>query len=266
MDALVGFETRWPGTMELMIDSGAFTAWTLGKKVTLDGYCRFIDSLPVKPVRYFTLDVIENAVETERNFNEMRSRGYDPMPIFTPGATFDYMDELYGLTDWIACGGVAGQYSNYGKTYLGRVMKHVGDRKIHLLGVTSMPVVKFYRPYSTDSSSWDAARIYGHAQIYVGHGQMKNVARKDFMRAPSHEFIRYVTRAGLDPKRLGREQDWHGKGSILEQITAFSWVTLQQDMLKRIGTRLYLGLNASRAVDALSHAWEAYLNATDQET
>ena len=52
----------------LLIDSGAYTAYKLGKVFTVDEYCSFIDHLPVKPYGYFSLDVIGNPKETMNNY------------------------------------------------------------------------------------------------------------------------------------------------------------------------------------------------------
>lgn len=47
-----------------LLDSGAFTAHNAGKVITLDDYCRFIEAMPVKPWRYFQLDVVGDPDKT----------------------------------------------------------------------------------------------------------------------------------------------------------------------------------------------------------
>jgi hypothetical protein len=56
-DVLRFFQER-RNELRILIDSGAFTAWKSGKTISVDDYCKFIESLPVKPWRYFTLDVV----------------------------------------------------------------------------------------------------------------------------------------------------------------------------------------------------------------
>ena len=90
----------------LLIDSGAFTAWQAGETIALDDYCRFIETLPIKPWRYFQLDVVGNPDETVKNYDEMRRRGFDPIPIFTRGADPAILDYFYSQTDLVGVGGL----------------------------------------------------------------------------------------------------------------------------------------------------------------
>jgi len=46
--------------INFLLDSGAFSAWKLKKEIKLDDYCKFVESLPFAPWKYFTLDVIGN--------------------------------------------------------------------------------------------------------------------------------------------------------------------------------------------------------------
>ncbi len=89
------------GHIRWLLDSGAFTAHNSGKDITLDEYCRFLDRLPVKPWRYFMLDVIGNPDATWNNYQKMLSRGYKPVPIFTYGSDLQLVDEYYKTSDYI---------------------------------------------------------------------------------------------------------------------------------------------------------------------
>lgn len=66
-----------------LLDSGAFTAHNAGKVITLDDYCRFIEAMPIKPWRYFQLDVVGDPEKTARNYEKMLERGFTPVPVFT---------------------------------------------------------------------------------------------------------------------------------------------------------------------------------------
>ena len=54
-------------SIDMLVDSGAFTAWKSGNPIQLDDYCRFLDGLEMKPWRYFALDVIGDPAATEKN-------------------------------------------------------------------------------------------------------------------------------------------------------------------------------------------------------
>ena len=74
---------------ELIIDSGAFTAWNTGINISLDNYCKFLDSISsLEPFHAVQLDVVGNPDETYKNYLNMRDRGYDVMPVFTRGSSF----------------------------------------------------------------------------------------------------------------------------------------------------------------------------------
>ncbi|WP_233854232.1 hypothetical protein [Paraburkholderia sp. HD33-4] len=251
------FDREYPGKLDLLVDSGAFTAWNKGFELTLGGYCKFLTTLPVKPWRYIALDVIENPERTRENLKRMRDAGFDPIPVFTPGESFDHIEELYDGTDLIACGGVAGKYSSYGQSYLGRVMRQVGARKIHLLGVTHTDIIKRFRPYSSDSSSWEVARRFGRVNFYAGYGRMNIMDREDFLKAPSDAIFAQAGRAGLDLSGLTREKCWRGRKSLTSQLTAASWVSMQRDTRKNIGTQIFLAAVDPHAVNLLIEAWKA---------
>lgn len=257
VERLSAFEQRHQGKLQLLVDSGAFTAWRIGREITLSGYCSFLASLPVTPWRYITLDVIENPEKTRENLAAMRHAGFAPVPVFTPGESFDSINALYETTDMIACGGVAGKYSRYGLAYLNRVMREVNARQIHLLGVTNMGVLKHFKPYSADSSSWEVSRRYGRVSLYSGYGRMRVLERDDFLSAPSHEVIAEVSRLGLDVTRLTDDKHWRGLLSTTSRITAASWVRLQRDAYQHLGTRIFLAAVDPHAIDLLTDAWEA---------
>lgn len=106
VEALAAFEKNNPGNLRLLLDSGAFTAWKSGNPIKLDDYCRFLETLPFKPWRYITLDVVGNAEETARNYEIMLERGFNPVPVFTPSESLSAIDDLYKTSDYIAAGGL----------------------------------------------------------------------------------------------------------------------------------------------------------------
>ena len=139
---------------------------------TLDQYCTFLENLPVKPWRYFVLDVIENEEETMKNYEVMLARGFDPVPVYTYGQNVDAIDYYYSKTDYIGIGGLVGQPKNKLIRAVKKAQDKVNGRKSHLLGFTSMPYIKHFKPYSCDSSSWKGGGRFGNADIYAGNGQI----------------------------------------------------------------------------------------------
>jgi len=62
----------------LIVDSGAFTAWNTGKKIELDDYCKFLDSISeFAPYRAVQLDVLGDPEKSWVNYKIMKERGQD---------------------------------------------------------------------------------------------------------------------------------------------------------------------------------------------
>jgi len=80
------------GVTDLMLDSGAFTAHTLGHPVTLPDLYATIEA--TAPDVYVQLDVIGDAEATRSNLERMRADGFSPVPIFTRGAPWSDLDRL----------------------------------------------------------------------------------------------------------------------------------------------------------------------------
>lgn len=141
------------GKCRFLLDSGAFTCHSLGIKVTVDEYCKFLDSLPWKPWRYFMLDVIGDPEATRRNYEIMLERGYDPIPIFTQGDSYDSLEYFYSKSDLVGIGGLVIPDKKKVQAFISETMHHINGRKCHWLGITDDKMVKHFRPYSCDSSA-----------------------------------------------------------------------------------------------------------------
>ena len=83
----------------LILDSGAFSAWRLGKPVNLDQYCDYI--LANKWItNYVALDEIrpsdpeEAARRSYENFRYMRNRGLEPIPVFHAGEDITWLFKM----------------------------------------------------------------------------------------------------------------------------------------------------------------------------
>ena len=240
------------------LDSGAFTAWKSGKSIKLDDYCKFLDSLPLKPWRYFTLDVVGDHLKTMANYREMLKRGYTPMPIFTPGQPLDDLEEYYETSDLVGFGGIATKSSNATRNYIALVMQLAKGRKVHLLGYTSVEWLKIFRPYSCDSSSWNAGSArFGQLALYMGGGRFKTMVRDEFVKKPSQELLRRIEWFGVDPMRLQNAEEWRNTlqgSSAMIQVSVASWVSLAWDIEKNLNTKLFLALGGRQQLSVILYA------------
>lgn len=252
---------RHASKINFLLDSGAFTAWNAGKVVTLDNYCSFLDSLPITPWRYFMLDVIGDPDATMRNYNAMLDRGYKPVPVFTPSQSFDDIETYYRTTDLIGCGGLTTKYGKDGLLYLQKVMQHVQGRNIHLLGYTKPDYVKYFRPYSCDSSSWSRAQRYGLCDLYIGNGKYIGFTRRQAHKRPSDQILHAIKRLGFSLNDFTSEANWRDTSRGIARIaSARSWMKYAMDTQRAIDTRIFFAVGSPDDLDLLVEQWE-YWNA-----
>jgi hypothetical protein len=229
-------DLRW------VLDSGAFTAWKAGKPIALDDYCRFLETLPVQPWRYFTLDVIGDPHASLKNYETMLARGFTPVPIFTRGESLDMLDEYYKTSDLVGVGGLVGTNGNKG--FVNGVMKRIAGRKVHLLGFTNLEYISVYRPYMCDSSSWASAMQYASIKLYA-HGKVVAVSKKDFVKPPSPRILALFAEMGLEARALARKEQWVNTGrgeNMIEKVAFRSFTRHQLEVRQHLGTHLFMAV------------------------
>jgi len=226
--------------IRFVLDSGAFTAWKAGKTIEIDDYCRFIESLPFKPWRYFTLDVVGDPHGTIKNYEIMLARGFNPIPIFTRGEDPSVLDHYYRTSDVVGIGGLVGTRGNKG--FVKGIMKKVDGRKCHWLGFVQLPFIRYYKPYMCDSSSWTAGARYGRMLIYKGNGTIITVTKKDIFDRTKRESLKiFFQRLGYDIDIFLHQKSWEGTTfTPLREIGGVSAIHFSQDVYKKLGTYLFL--------------------------
>lgn len=182
-----------PNAVDLMADSGAFTAWTQGKHIDLDSYVawaratyrRFVDPVIIN------LDVIPGvpgapATQRERqraisqgmdNADALRSAGLPVMEVFHMfDGSFKVMEALWERRqpgELLGIGGIAGKNSTKGyvqdfaRGVFARVKSWCGGWdgivRLHGLGVSPDNALAHKFPWwSIDSSSWNSFDRYGN--------------------------------------------------------------------------------------------------------
>lgn len=247
----------------LIVDSGAFTAWNIGKKIDLDEYCRFLDSIEsFRPFNAVQLDVFGDPDASWKNFLIMKRRGYDVMPVFTRGETLDRLEEMYKLTDYIMFGGITigGKNMNYVKWF----MEQNKGRKVHWLGFCNTDFVKHFKPYSIDSSSWSSGGRFGNIHFYRGFGQTTSVNRKKLLTMPDDKLFKMARTSGITKHEIALLRDadsWivttntpdfktpqKGTAMLLSTIT---YVHRAMDMEKNLGTKFYLAAGTEYQLDLI---------------
>lgn len=138
---------------EIMLDSGAFSVWNMGKTIDIYKYIEFIKENDIEI--YFNLDVIGDVEGTKKNQKIMEDNGLNPIPVFHYGEPFEYLDWLVkqGYT-YIGIGGTVGKSVQQREKFFNDIYERHPNIDYHALGVTAKVLVEKYNWYSVDSTSW----------------------------------------------------------------------------------------------------------------
>jgi hypothetical protein len=161
----------------VIIDSGAFTAFTTGKTINPKDYATWSLDFQkrwehkMKSLSFMNLDVIGNQDDSWKNQSILESLGMKPIPIITFGCDKKHLIRALDNYDYIALGGLVPHSRNKIKLQkwldycfniiMGRYKETGVMPRIHLLGITTDWVLKRYPCYSSDSSSWVACLRFG---------------------------------------------------------------------------------------------------------
>lgn len=239
-----------------LLDSGAFTAWKAGKPIALDDYCRFIESLPFEPWRYFMLDVIGDPKATLKNYETMLKRGFKPIPIFTRGEDPSVLEDYYKTSDVVAIGGLVGTKGNKG--FVKGIMEKVGKRKVHWLGFTDLNFVKHYKPYSCDASSWNNGAQFGYVTYYDRRTmKLLKADRKSFASLSMHERERMLSMF----KRGGTPLDvanMTGNYGVFMVSGSKTWTELSYRYEVKLGVKILLAVTVPCLLQVLYKDFSRY--------
>lgn len=159
---------------KVFLDSGAFSAYTLGVKLKVEDYANYIlrnsDIIRVEDgnIMASVLDGIGDPQETFENQMAMEKLGVRPLPCFHANEDERYLEWYVKNYDYITLGGMVGASTQA----LANWLDHIWDNyltdgagnpriKVHGFGITAIPLMERYPWYSCDSSSWIQAASFG---------------------------------------------------------------------------------------------------------
>lgn len=164
----------------LFMDSGAFSMFTLGIKVDLDRYARYLISGQDYIEVASNVDAIGAGLEAESYANQKYLEGLKlPVRVCPVHHARDsdewlvkYLDEGY---DYIFLGGMVPESTSY----LIEWLDHLWDKylalpdgtarvKIHGFGLTTFELMERYPWYSVDSTSWVMVSMFGSCIMDIG--------------------------------------------------------------------------------------------------
>lgn len=165
---------------DIFIDSGAFSAETLGKPINIDDYCKFI--IDTQAITYAGLDVIGNALQTRKNTEYMvKEYGLKPIPTFHMGSSIDDLEALMGY-HYIALGGlVMGKnITNHCDRVWDYILKNNPRLKVHGFGLTNIELMERYPWYSVDSSSYKSCKRFGRQGVLWNGFEFKTIPEEEY--------------------------------------------------------------------------------------
>ena len=196
----------------MLIDSGAFTAFTSGKPISLNAYSEYLSRWSSCWDHAITLDVIGDGRATAANTRKLHARGLAVMPVFTRGDSLAEFDAMVRDVGYVCVGGLVGLpgRAQLARTRMlqRRALEHGGG--IHALGIGSLAILRASKPYSADASSASGAFRFGTVLFFDGRN-VDNFPVTDRVRLSRQRDI--IAAHGIDVAQLVRTRRMPKQGS-----------------------------------------------------
>lgn len=192
--------------VDFLIDSGAFTAWSLGKQVNITEYMNWLVENRRLINHAAALDVIGDWRGSAKNFDLMQSTigdKVDVIPAWHLGSPLEELARLCKENPYIAIGGCV-PYAKTPKLLMRHLVQaHKVAREygtgLHGLGITGKVTMTSLPWKSTDSSSWVGGHRFGQIGVSDRRGQPVDLP---FGRKLTKEATALVRTYGGDPVRF----------------------------------------------------------------
>jgi hypothetical protein len=181
----------------ILLDSGAFTAFTKNKIISIDQYISFLNENKwIK--NYITLDVINNPDKTLENLDILKSNNLNPIPVFHMGSN---LKDLYKIIDrgykYIALGGMAINSASNKKNIINFCYKVFEETKnidlyFHGLGIGSPEIISMFNWYSVDSTTYLCLRKWLRHPFGRSHEEFKVFSSKEKVLFSINEIIKWL--------------------------------------------------------------------------
>jgi len=170
--------------VDLMLDSGAYSAWNQGAEINIKDYVGFLKRNLDFLWSYVVLDVLPEGKESMRtpeanergakksykNLQIMKDAGLSSIPVFHQGERFNWLEQL--LKDEEPYIGISTRKDLWSKAskqreWLDQVFSIIADAKgrpivkTHGFGITSVHNLSRYPWFTTDSTTWSMSAGYG---------------------------------------------------------------------------------------------------------
>lgn len=204
----------------LLIDSGAFTAYSMGKAIKLEEYAAFLKHWTGAWDHAVSLDVIGDPVQTRKNTHRLHSMGLPVLPVFTRGGTVKEFDAMVRDTGYVCVGGGVGMPRQLVINRLAALQRRAEELGggIHALGVGNLDGLRKIRPYSADSSNVSSAFRFGTLMAYDGRRLLVFQHREHGEVRKHLHLFRDQGLAVADLVRTGRQPTGAAREALLQGI------------------------------------------------
>ncbi|MFH5182916.1 hypothetical protein ACHHV8_09955 [Paenibacillus sp. TAB 01] len=164
----------------IMLDSGAYSAFTQGKNISLVDYMNYVAANKDHVDEYISLDVIGNARMSFYYWQLMNWEGFRPVPVFHYGDPMTFLLRYVETNiDRVALGGcVPVEDKQVVANWANKCINAFPDIKFHLLGVNHKIIrEQCERLHSRDFSTWIMAAANGYPKSIPGRDRASRIAR-----------------------------------------------------------------------------------------
>lgn len=214
-------------TGKIWMDSGAFSAFTLGEQQDLPTYCAWLRRHTKYINHYAVLDVIGSAEGTYENQVKMEETGDDitPVPCFhygeDPKHLRRYIDQGY---PYLALGGMVpistkDLYPWLDDLWENYLTNENGEPiiRVHGFGLTTFELMDRYPWFSVDSSSWLKSAHFGLILFYHGDKMYRvNVSEKSGKTGVAGQHYLTETRANKRALDAMVEAQGHNMAQLMK--------------------------------------------------
>lgn len=185
----------------ILIDSGAFTAWSTGKVIKLEEYAEFLQRYSGAWDHAVTLDTIGDPIATRKNTMKLHAMGIPVMPVFTVGDTLTEFDSMIRDAGYVCVGGTVGMNKEHQTRRLAMLQRRAENLGggIHALGVGATDALVRIKPYSADASNVSGGFRFG-TLVYWDGFKVRNASTRDPKKYSAA--LPHLARHGIDVQRL----------------------------------------------------------------
>lgn len=230
----------------LMLDSGAFSVWSMGKTIDLEAYIAFAkelrDRLPSEcELNVVNLDVLPGEMnrtptELEReesakqgwvNMIKLEGAGLNVIHVYHQHEDLKWLDAIRNHLSYIGISPANDVSMQQKLSFMDSCYAKITNTvKTHGFAVTSPDQLYRYPLYSADSTSWVAAGRYGTVPLFYDDLSIKWLRYKNKKEVLKH--WDYIRELGID--KLGAE-DWKDRTMLaiksyqkLEKVATNLWI------------------------------------------